>query len=171
MAISAMPHLNASAATTTASIVVAPGLRKVLVEAMLSDQYVDFIELPPAKSHTKAIASHLECQVVLIQSSDYLQAKRLTPDFGRRLQCFAIYTAVVLTKFPDRATSLMLYAANIAKLSQKFRLDKRLLKQGILIGLELMPASMPNASTVWPLVQSHGALLSIRWTTLRTAAL
>ena len=44
------------------------------------------------------------------------------PDLGTWLQCFAIYTAVVLTKFPERATSLiMLYAANIAKLSQKFR--------------------------------------------------
>ena len=52
---------------------------------------------------------------------DCLQAKCLTPDLGTWLQCFSIYTAVVLTKFPERATSLMLYAANIAKLSQKFR--------------------------------------------------
>ena len=59
--------------------------------------------------------------MVLLQTSDYLQAKRLTPDLGTWLQCFAIYTAVVLTRSPERATSLLLYAANTAKLSQKFR--------------------------------------------------
>ena len=124
MATSSMPHLSASTASTSTSVVVAPGLpaiRKALVEAILSEQYVDFTELPPAKGRTKAIASHLEGQVVLLQTSDYLQTKRLTPDLGTWLQCFAIYAAVVLTKSPGRATSLMLYAANIAKLSQKFR--------------------------------------------------
>ena len=59
----------------------APGLpliRKVLVEAILSDQYVNCTDLSPVKGRTKAIASHLEGQVVLLQTLDYLQAKRLT---------------------------------------------------------------------------------------------
>ena len=85
MAISTTPHLGASAAATTASIVVAAGLpaiRKALVETILSNQYVDFTELSRAKRGTEAIASHLEGQVVLLQTSDYLQAKRLTADLA-----------------------------------------------------------------------------------------
>lgn len=85
MAISATPHLNVSAATTAPGL---PAIRKVLVESILSDQYVDFIELPPAKGCTKAIAKG---QVVLLQTSDYLQAKRLTPNLGTWLQCFTIF--------------------------------------------------------------------------------
>ena len=113
---------HSTAATST--VVMAPGLpaiRKVLVEAILSGQYVDLTEIPPANGRTKTLTSQLEGQVVLLQTADYLQAKRLTPDLGTWLQCFAIYTAVILTKFPERATSLMLHAVNIAKLSQKFR--------------------------------------------------
>ena len=115
--------LSGTPASAAKSMVVAPGLpalRKVLVDAILSGQFVDLTELPPAKGRTKPLSAHLEGQVVLLQTADYLQAKRLTPDLGIWLQCFALYTAEVLTKFPERATSLLLHAANIAKLSQKF---------------------------------------------------
>lgn len=73
-----------------------------------------FFSVPYPGRHTLQLEYFVEC----LTSG---QAKHLTPDLGRWLQCFAIYTAVVLTKFPDRATSLMLFAANIANLSQKFR--------------------------------------------------
>ena len=112
-------HSIASCST----VVVAPGLpalRKILVDTILSGQYTALTELLPAKGRTRALSAQLEGQKVLLQTADYLQAKRLTPDIGTWLQCFSLYTAVVLTKFPERSTPLMLYAATIAKLSQKF---------------------------------------------------
>ena len=69
----------------------------------------------------KALNSMLDGQVVLLQTSDFLQAKRLIPDLGIWIQCFSLYMAVILTKQPERATSLLLYQSSIAKLSQKFK--------------------------------------------------
>ena len=110
--------------TATKPIVIAPGLpalKKGLVDSILAGQYVDFTELPPAKGRTKALTSMLNGQIVLLQASDYLQAKRLIPDLGIWVQCFSLYMAVILTKQPERATSLLLYQSSIAKLSQKFK--------------------------------------------------
>ena len=56
-----------------------------------------------------------------MQMSDYVHSKRLIPDFGTWVQCFMTYTAVLLAKHPGRATSLLLYAGNIAQLSQRWR--------------------------------------------------
>ncbi len=53
--------------------------------------------------------------------ADPVQPKRLIPDLGTWVQCFSLYTAVLLTKHPHRATSLMLYQKNIGYLSQRFR--------------------------------------------------
>lgn len=55
-----------------------------------------------------------------MRASDYLQAKRIIPDLGIWIQCFSLYAAVILTKQPERATSLLLYQSSITKLSQKF---------------------------------------------------
>ncbi len=42
-------------------------------------------------------------------------------DLATWLQCFSVYTAVLISKYPERATSLLLYQKNIAYLSQRFR--------------------------------------------------
>ena len=55
-----------------------------------------------------------------MQPADLLQTKRIIPDLPTWLQCFSVYAAVLLTKFPQRATSLLLYQKNIADLSQRF---------------------------------------------------
>ena len=99
-------------------VVIAPGLKKGLIDSILAGQYT---ELPPAKGCSKALNSMLDGQVVLLQTSDFLQAKRLIPDLGIWIQCFSLYMAVILTKQPERATSLLLYQSSIAKLSQKFK--------------------------------------------------
>ena len=104
-------------------VVVAPGLpalRKGLVDSILAGHYVDFTELPPAKGRTKALNSGLDGQIVVLQAAEYLQAKRLIPDLGIWIQCFSLYTAVILSKSTERGTSLLLYQSSIAKLSQKF---------------------------------------------------
>ena len=78
---------------------------------------MDFTELPPAKGRTKAFNSGLYGQIV---RAEYLQAKGLISDLGTWIQCFSLYAAVVLSKFLERRTSLLLYQSTIAKLSQKF---------------------------------------------------
>ena len=96
-------------------------VKKGLVDCILAGQYIDFTELPPAKARTKTLSNVLDGQIVFLQASDYPQAKRLIPDLGIWIQCFSLYAAIILTKQPERATSLLLYQASITKLSQKFK--------------------------------------------------
>lgn len=101
-----------------------PALKRSMIELIVSGRYVDLGELPPAKGFTKplsAISSALEGQVVLLQAADYMQCKRLIPDLATWTQCFSIYASVLLTKHPERAQSLLMYMAQIAKLSRKFK--------------------------------------------------
>lgn len=108
-------------------IVVAPGipaLKRSLVEQILGGKYVDLGELPPAKGFNKptsSLTAGLDGQVVLLQAADLVKTKKLIPDLATWTQCFAIYTAVLVTKFPARAQSLLMYMGVIAKLSKKFK--------------------------------------------------
>ncbi len=95
-----------------------PALEKTLVELILSDQFVDLTDIPPAKGRSPAASKLLEGQILLVQPADFLQTKRLIPDFPTWLH---FYTAVLLSKFPVRAPSLLLYKKNVAYLSQRFR--------------------------------------------------
>ena len=91
-------------------VVIAPGLpalKKGLIDRTLAGEHIDFTEPPPpppAKGCTnlKALNSMLDGQVVLLQASDYLQAKRLLPDLGIWIQCFTLYIVVILTKQTER---------------------------------------------------------------------
>ena len=114
----------ARVASSDESVVVAPGIpaiRRNLFRNILSGNYIDFTELPPAKGRVKPLSSQLEGQVVLLSAADLLQTKRLIPDFGTWVQCFTVYAAIVLSRFPERSTSLMLYAGSIGRLSQRFK--------------------------------------------------
>ncbi len=79
------------------------------------------MEQPPARERTKSRGGATEHQVVLVQASEYLQTRRTMPDFITWTQCFSLYSAVLLTRYLERATSLLLYQATITKLSQKFK--------------------------------------------------
>ncbi len=87
---------------------------------ILADLFVDLTEVPPAKGRSPGINKLLEGQLILIQPMDLLQTKHLIRDFPTWLQCFSVYVAVLLTKFPQRATSLLLYQKNLAYLSLRF---------------------------------------------------
>ncbi len=53
---------------------------------------------------------------------DFVQQKQpAIGEFQTWSQCFAIYAAVLVTRYPTRAQSLFLYSALIARLSKKFR--------------------------------------------------
>ena len=98
-----------------------PAIKKWLAESILAGECIDLVELPPAKCQGKNISGPLEGQVVLLDAADYFQAKRLIPDLATWLQCFALYVDIIVTKHTERMTSLLMYTASIAKLSQKFK--------------------------------------------------
>ncbi len=103
------------------TVVAAPGipaLKRALVDLVLAEKYVDFGEFPPAKGLGKApsaLSGDLEDKIVLIQAADYLQTKSQIKDFATWSQCYAMYSAVLLTQHPDRAQSLFMYSAVIAR--------------------------------------------------------
>ena len=95
-----------------------PALPKKLVEKMKAGEYVDMMELPPAKGKSRAIPQALEGQVIMV---DLASTKKVVPDLATWSQCFAIYVAVVAAHQPDRLAELMAYQASIAKASKKFK--------------------------------------------------
>ena len=122
-----IPSLLPITSKASDTIVAAPGLpalKRSLVDQIISAKYVDFGELPPAKGLGKAppsMSGDTEGQIVLIQAADYLQSRRQVKDFATWSQCFALYSAVLLSGHPGRAQSLFQYSAIVAKLSKKFR--------------------------------------------------
>lgn len=91
---------------------------------MWSGKFIDLGELPPAKGFSKPLSSmvsSMEGKVILMQASDLIQTKKVIPNLSTWVQCFNIYTAVVLTRFPTRATSLLMYQVTIARLSGEFQ--------------------------------------------------
>ena len=101
-----------------------PALKRSLVDLILAGKFADLGELPPARGYGKtpaALTSDVEGKIVLLQAADYVRSKKHIPDLATWMQCFAIYSAVLLTKYPERAQSLLMYSAVIARLSKKFR--------------------------------------------------
>ena len=85
---------------------------------------MDLGEFPPAKEFGKspsALSSDVEGKIVLLQAADYVQSKKHIPDLATWAQCSAIYSAVLVTKYPERAQMLFMYSAIIARLSKRFR--------------------------------------------------
>ena len=120
---SVLPSTSKASETVVAALGL-PALKPSLVDQILAEKYMDFGELPPAKSLGKAspaMSGDAEGQIVLIQAADYLQSRRQVKDFATWSQCFALYSAVMLSRHPSRAQSLFQYSAIVAKLSKKFR--------------------------------------------------
>ena len=78
---------------------------------------VDLGELPPAKDQPSPVTWRERSY----SCKQYLQSKKHIPDLAKWMQCFAIYSAVLLTKHPDRAQMLLMYSAIMARLSKKFQ--------------------------------------------------
>ena len=88
------------------------------MESIFAGKCIDLAELPPAKGRSKNLSGALEGRVVLLHATDYFQSRRLIPDLATWVQCFAIYMAIILTKEPVRAFSLLKYMSSIAKLQE-----------------------------------------------------
>ncbi len=121
-----IPSLLSASPSTSDTVPGLPALKRSLVDQVLAGKYVDFGELPPAKGLGKAsptMSGDVEGKIVLIQAADYLQSRRQVKDYATWSQCFALYSAVLLSKHQDRAQSLFQYGAIIAKLSPLALLD------------------------------------------------
>ena len=79
-----------------------PALPKKIAEQILAGSYVAFSKLPPAKGRTSPMLSPEEGQIVLVRAEDLTGTRKLIPDLGTWLQCFALYMAVVMEKEPER---------------------------------------------------------------------
>ena len=96
-------------------------LPKKLVDKIQANEYIDFNKLPPAKGRSKGLPQMLEGQVILIQSADLVQSRKMIPDLATWLQCYSLYVAVMAAKHPERTTELMAYQSQITRSSTRYR--------------------------------------------------
>lgn len=76
---------------------------------------------PPAKGKGRLNSQLGDNQIVVVQAADLMQTRRVIPDLATWLQCYALYTTVLLAHQPGRLADLMGYQALIAKASKKFK--------------------------------------------------
>ena len=90
-------------------------LPKKLVEKIQPNEYTDFNDLPPAKRRSKVLSQLLEGQVILVQSADLVQSRKMIPDLAAWVQCYTLYVVVVAVKQPERIPELMVYQSRIVR--------------------------------------------------------
>ena len=83
-----------------------PSLPKKVVDRIISGEFIDFADLPPAKGRVRSLPTS-EGSIILVQAADLLQQKRLLPDLATWMQCFV--------------ADLMGYMCQIARASQRFK--------------------------------------------------
>ena len=96
-------------------------LPRKLVEKIQANEYIDFNDLPPAKGRSRVLSQMLEGQVILVQSADLVQSRKMIPDLSTWLQCYSLYVAVVAGKQPERIPELMAYQSLIARASTQYK--------------------------------------------------
>ena len=96
-------------------------LPKRLIDKIRASEYIDFVELPPAKGKSRTVSQVMEGQVLVVQATDWLQSRKIIPDLATWSQCFAVYMAVLTPYQPTRIVDLMAYHTIIAKASLKFK--------------------------------------------------
>ncbi len=102
------PRSSPAVAVTTpkssaSNCMIAPGLPAVkrwLLESILANECIDLTELPPAKGRSKIMPNSLEGKVLLMHETDFQQTKQLIPDINTWIQCFSVYTAIVVHYYP-----------------------------------------------------------------------
>ena len=98
-----------------------PALPTKLLHKVWANEYIDFSELPPAKSKQRSLPHYLEGRVLLAQMHKLDNSKKAIPDFTTWAQCSALYSAALLQKQPDRAADLMAYLFATANNARKHR--------------------------------------------------
>ena len=67
-----------------------PALPKKCVDKILAGEFVDFVDLTPAKGRVKASHHAIEGQIVVVQAADLLENRKLIPDLATWAQCFGV---------------------------------------------------------------------------------
>ena len=111
-------HAKVSSSNLCATGEGLPALPKKCVDKILAGEFVDFADLPPAKGRVKASTHAIEGQVVVVHTADLLENRKLIPDLATWVQCFGVYSAIIISKEPEWAKNLLAYMALIAKCSQ-----------------------------------------------------
>ena len=57
----------------------------------------------------------------MVQVEELIQPRRVIPDLATSLQCYVLYSVMVLQERPDRAAEMMAYQTAIAKASQRYK--------------------------------------------------
>ncbi len=122
----AVEHKSSSTPETTAKplVSVGPGLPAIsrrIWERIRANEFVDFMELPPARGKAKPLSQDLDGHILVVQAADLAHTRKVIPDLSTWLQCFALYTAVILKLQPERAVELMAYQSIIAKASVRYK--------------------------------------------------
>ena len=98
-----------------------PPIPRRLYDKMLSGEYVDLAELPPARVMPRE-PSLSAGNIWLVHSTELAKAqKKMVPDVGTWVQCFAIYASVVATQKPAQIPPMMAYMVDIIRASRQFK--------------------------------------------------
>ena len=98
-----------------------PLIPKKMLEKIQAGEYIDFSDLPPAKGRAKSLPPHWEGHILVVQLKDLEGKKRLIPDFQTWAQCFAMYAAALVMRYPDKFGPLMSYMSDMAKNARKYK--------------------------------------------------
>ena len=110
-----MSELNGKQEYTTRSF------PKKSMEKISAGEFIDFAELSPAKGKVKSIPNAVKGQIMVIQAANLIESRKLIPDLATWIQCFSIYSAMIISKEPEHAKNLVAYMSLIAKCSLKYR--------------------------------------------------
>ena len=117
-----LPAQSQSARALTSINPALPALSTKLLQRIWVGEYIDFAELPPAKSKPRSLPHYLQGQVIVVQMQELeSNSKKAITDFSTWAQCFALYSAAVLIKQPSRATDLMAYFYTMANNARKYK--------------------------------------------------
>lgn len=97
-----------------------PALPTKLLNRIWANEYIDFAELPLAKGRQRSLPNYLESQILLVHMHELDNTKKI-PDFETWAQCFALYSAALPQKQPERAVDLMAYFYSTANNARKYR--------------------------------------------------
>ena len=89
---------------------------------ILAREYIDFIDLPPAKGKTSPLSLPAsEGNIIMVNAFDLMQQKKLIPDIGTWVQCFTIFAGVICFQSPGRLPDHLGYLYQITRASQRYK--------------------------------------------------
>ena len=92
-----------------------------MVQWITAGEFVDFMDLPPAKSRLPAFRDNQASTLAILQLQEVEKQRKLIPDYSTWSQCFAVFAAVLGSDQPQRLPELMSYQHEMASLARKYK--------------------------------------------------